>query len=222
MKTITAWLSDWRHALTALGFAALAIVAAIFVPERRWEKLGELLERIAEDPAGTAVLIGVIGGAITTLRGAWLRQPPPPVIALLATLALAAPLAGCGASALRTHATIATVASVTLGQAAPLVAPACDTALTACHGAVTCIDETAERCRAAAAAVEGLTIATRGYVDAIEVASLADEGAALPALLSGLAALARGWAAAAALLDGLGVALPTLPAGVGALLGGAS
>lgn len=76
MKPAMRWISDWRHALTALGFAALAIVAAIFVPERRWEKLGELIERIAEDPAGAAVIVSVLAGAITTLRGAWLRQPP--------------------------------------------------------------------------------------------------------------------------------------------------
>jgi hypothetical protein len=84
-----------KHALIAMGFAALAVVAAIFVPEARWEKLGVLLERIVEDPAGAAVAVSLIAGAITTLRGAWMRQPPPPAIAFLMALSLAS-LTGCG------------------------------------------------------------------------------------------------------------------------------
>lgn len=222
MKPAIRWISDWRHALTAMGFAALAIVAAIFVPERRWEKLGELIERIAEDPAGAAVIVSVIAGAVTTLRGAWMRQPPPAALVLLAALACAAPLTGCGASALRTHATIGSVAAVTLGQAAPLVAPACDVALTQCRGEVACVTETAERCRVATGAVEGLVLVTRGYLDAIEVASLADEGEVMPALLTGLSRLVVRWAEVVALLGRFGVALPALPALASSLLGGGS
>lgn len=141
---------------------------------------------------------------------------------LLAALACAAPLTGCGASALRTHATIGSVAAVTLGHAAPLVAPACDVALTQCRGEVACVTETAERCRVATGAVEGLVLVTRGYLDAIEVASMADEGEVMPALLTGLSRLVVRWAEVVALLGRFGVALPALPALASSLLGGGS
>jgi len=127
---------------------------------------------------------------------------------------------GCGASALRTHATIATIAAGTLASTAPLVAPACDAALAGCDGGAACIDSTAERCRVAAVAAEGALVATRGYIDAIDVASLADEGLVLPALLSLASALAARWAEVVAALAGVGVTLPALD--LGALLGGAS
>lgn len=209
MKAAVTWISDWRHALIALAFGALAIVAAVFVPESRWEKLGLLVERIAEDPAGFVVLIGVIGGAITTLRGAWMRTPPPAALVLLALLPF---LGGCGASALRTHATIATVASVAVASAAPAVPAACDAALTSCDGAQPCVDETAERCRVAARATDGLVAAVRGYVDAVEVATYADEGQTLPALLAAWQGLVRLWPSVVAALGALGVTVPTLPA----------
>lgn len=137
---------------------------------------------------------------------------------LLALVCL--PALGCGASALRTHATIATIAAGTLASTAPLVAPACDAALAGCDGAAACIDSTAERCRVAAVAAEGALVATRGYIDAIDVASLADEGLVLPALLSLASALAARWAEVVAALAGVGVTLPALD--LGALLGGAS
>ena len=72
----------------------------------------------------------------------------------------------------------------------------------------------------AGAAAEGALLATRGYIDAIEVASLADEGLVLPALLALASALAARWAEVVAALAGVGVALP--PLDLGALLGGAS
>jgi hypothetical protein len=248
MKAFQTWISDWRHALTALAFGALALVAAIWVPDHRWAKLGELLERIAEDPAGAAVMVSLLAGAVTTLRGAWLRQPPggPPAsgaagagpgkrptaivdndldrrivpVALVLVACLGA--SGCGASALRQHATIASVSSAALAAAAPLVPAACDAALTACHGSEGCVTPTADRCRIAAASVEVAVASVRGYADAIEVASLADEGEVMPALLSALGGVTRLWAELVAALASLDVELPALPALASALLGGAS
>ncbi len=138
--------------------------------------------------------------------------------ALVLACLVCLPALGCGASALRTHATIATIAAGTLASTAPLVAPACDAALAGCDGAAVCIDSTVERCRVATVAAEGALVATRGYIDAIDAASLADEGLVLPALLSLASALAARWAEVVAALAGVGVTLPALD--LGALLGG--
>lgn len=163
------------------------------------------------------ILAGV--GAVGALLLAVLRPMLLPPVALVLVAFLGT---GCGASALRTHATIGSVAAVALGQAAPLVAPACDVALAGCHGEVACVTETAERCRVASGAVEGLVVVTRGYLDAIEVASLADEGEVMPALLTGLSRLVVRWAEVVALLGRFGVALPALPDVAATMIGGGS
>jgi hypothetical protein len=161
------------------------------------------------------ILAGV--GAVGALLLAVLRPMlvPPAALVLVAFLG-----SGCGASALRTHATIATVASIAIGGAAPLVAPTCDAALTACHGEAQCVSETAERCRVAGASVDGLALATRAYIDAIEVASMAEEGETLPALMTGLSRLVVRWGEVVALLGRFGVELPALPAMASSLLSG--
>lgn len=97
-SSIPAWVTQWKHLLITLCFATLALVAAIFVPDERFDKLGTLIERMAQDPAGAAVIVSVIAGAITTLRGAWVRQPPPTAVLLIA---LALPvLTSCGGAQL--------------------------------------------------------------------------------------------------------------------------
>jgi hypothetical protein len=161
------------------------------------------------------ILAGV--GAVGALLLAVLRPMliPPAALVLVAFLG-----SGCGASALRTHATIGTVAAVTLGGAAPLVAPACDAALTACQREPQCIAETAERCRLASASFDGLAVVTRSYLDAIEVASMADEGEVLPALMAGLSRLVVRWGEVVALLGRFGVELPALPTAASSLLSG--
>lgn len=163
------------------------------------------------------ILAGV--GAVGAMLLAILR----PMLVRPAALVLVAFLgSGCGASALRQHATIASVSSAALAAAAPLVPAACDAALTACHGSEGCVVPTAERCRIAAASVEVTVASVRGYADAIEVASMADEGEVMPALLSALGGVTRLWAALVAALASLDVELPALPALAASLLGGAS
>lgn len=186
--------------VVALGLVLVALVVV-------WLTAGE--EHRSEILAG----IGAVGAVLLSALPAILRR-----VAVLIPIALLVALPGCGASALRQHATIATVAAGTLAATAPLAAPACDAALASCEGRSQCIDETAERCRLAAAALEGAGAATRAYLDGLEVAVLADEGAVLPALLAALGALARAWGEAAATLAALGVELPALPS-LGALLG---
>jgi len=174
------------------------------------------------DELAATALGGALAYAVPASRGIP-GKVPIQVIAIAVGLGAGALMGtGCGASALRTHATIATVASASLGAAAPLVAPSCDLALVQCAHAEPCVTETAERCRVAAAATEGLIASTALYIDAIDAAALADEGLVMPALLALAVALARGWAAAVAALAGVGVTLPALPPIVGSLVGGAS
>lgn len=73
MKTIPA-----QHLVAAVSFGTLAVVALIFVPDERLAKLVTLVGRVIEDPAGALAALSLLAGAITTLRAAWLRQPPPP------------------------------------------------------------------------------------------------------------------------------------------------
>ncbi len=200
-KTPTGTRIEWPTvAVLGLVLAALVVVW-VTGPEHR----GDILASVG---AVGAVLLAVLRPMLI----------PPAALALLVVVGAS----GCGASALRAHATIATVAAVTLGGAAPLVDPACDAALTACQREPTCLAETAGRCRAASAAVDGLALMTRGYLDAIEVASMADEGAAMPALMTGLSRLVVRWGEVAAYLLRFGVELPALPALASSLLGGAS
>lgn len=239
MKTIPI-----THILAALGFAALGVVAAIFVPEARWEKLADLVSRIVEDPAGATVAVSLIAGAITTLRAAWLRQPPGgppppagggdadgpptrprrplrvPVDARRATLVLGAlVLSGCGASALQTHATIAVAMEAGLGVSRPLLAPACDVAATSCAADAVCLEGVARDCRAAVASWEVTHAAVLAYVEALQAADLAGDEGVLPALGMVLAASSRAWASTVAALALVGVTLPALPDAAGALLG---
>lgn len=235
MKTIPV-----PHALVALGFAALAVVAAIFVPPAMVDKLGALLERIARDPAGATVIVSVVAGAVTTLRAAWVRRPPgdgpppappsdqdgPPtrprrasrLDALRVAIGLGLLLPGCGASALSTHASIAVGLEASLGVSRGLIAPACDVSLTACHGDQACLDGVAHDCRSAVAAWEVGHAAVLGYVEALQAASLADDGAVLDALAMVLATTARTWAATVSALATVGVTLPAIPDAAAPLL----
>lgn len=191
---------SWQTVVVLVAFIAAAVVVWVTSPEHR----GDILATLA-----------VVGPAVLAAMQPMLRGP---ALALLVVLGAS----GCGASALRQHATIASVSSAALAAAAPMVPAACDAVLTACHGSEGCVMPTAERCRIAAASVEVAVASVRGYADAIEVASLADEGDVMPALLVALGGVTRLWAALVAALASLGVELPALPAFAAALLGGAS
>lgn len=181
---------EWQTVVVLVAFVAAAVVVWTVAPDHR----GDILATLA-----------VVGPAVLAVMRPMLV--PPAALLLVACLGAS----GCGASALRTHATIATVASIAVGGAAPLVAPACEAAMSSCQREPACLTETAERCRVASRAMDGAVAGVRGYIDAVEVASLADEGAALPALLAGWQALARLWPTVVAALAAFGVALPALP-----------
>lgn len=201
-ESLTGALSriSWPTAAVLVAIIAAIVVVWVTSPDHRGDILAAL---------------GTVGALLLAIMRPMLRGP---ALALLVVLGAS----GCGASALRQHATIASVSSAALAAAAPMVPAACDAALTACHGSEGCVTPTAERCRIAAASVEVAVASVRGYADAIEVASLADEGEVMPALLTALGGVTRLWAALVAALTSLGVELPALPALASTLLGGAS
>lgn len=135
---------------------------------------------------------------------------PPPLCALV-VLTLA--LTGCGASALRTHSTIATVARVSVVTAGEAIARTCEVALSRCTDEA-CIERTSADCTVAGTAAEAAIDGVRAYVDVIEVAALADEGQVAASLDLAVQAMARLYEAlrdALASLPSLGVTLPPLP-----------
>lgn len=131
------------------------------------------------------------------------------VIAVLVAIALT----GCGASALRTHSTIATVARVSVVTAGEAIARTCEVALSRCTDEA-CIERTSADCTVAGTAAEAAIDGVRAYVDVIEVAALADEGQVAASLDLAVQAMARLYNAlrdALASLPSLGVTLPPLP-----------
>ena len=199
-KTIVSWPT----------VAALALVLAAFVAVWTTAEGEHRSEMLAGLGAVGAVLLAALPGALRRAR------------ILVPLLLVALPLTGCGASALRTHATVGTVAAVAVASTAPLVEPACAVALTDCHGDAACVDRTGDVCLAASRAHDAARAGVSAYLDAIEVAALADEGEVLPALATGLRGLAALWEAARVALEPLHVELPALPPVVLTLLGGAS
>lgn len=209
------------HLVTGVACASLFVVALIFVPDERLAKLAKLAGRILEDPAGAVAAVSLVAGAITTLRAAWVRVPPSetprsrPTIPPGATMALALSLAlatqGCGASALRMHSTAASIASATIGDLDVRVAGACGVALSSCRGEAVCREETAERCRVAAHAAEGLVASVRAYHDGITAATYADEGEVLPALMAAWRGIRDAWPAIRAALTAIGLDVSWTP-----------
>lgn len=135
---------------------------------------------------------------------------------LLALLAL--PLLAC-ANALSVHATIGTVASAAIVSTAPLVPAACDRELSACADAA-CVERVGAGCHEVAQVFEVTTAATRAYVDAVRLASLAEEGDVLAVLLPAARSLKVSWDALALILGRHGITIPSLD--LMGLLGGGS
>lgn len=170
-------------------------------PTRPQRRTVDRIERV-EYPPGTREAMRT---SVRLLR--WGR-----VGSLLGTLALVA-LTGCGASALRTHSTIATVARVSVVTAGEAIARTCEVALSRCTDEA-CIERTSADCTVAGTAAEAAIDGVRAYVDVIEVAALADEGQVAASLDLAVQTMARLYNAlrdALASLPSLGVTLPPLP-----------
>lgn len=119
-------------------------------------------------------------------------------------------LSACSPSALQTHATIALVASHTLEVTRASALSTCAALRDTCAADAACIESTRADCLAVADAQDVAVAAVSSYVDAVEIAALADEGRVMEALRFALEAAAGAWAELGARLAVVGIALPSL------------
>jgi hypothetical protein len=123
-------------------------------------------------------------------------------------------LSACSPSALRTHATIALVASHTLEVTRASALAACAALRDTCAADAVCIERTRTDCLAVADAQDATVAAVATYIDGIELAALADEGRVMEALRFTLEAAERVWVSFGERLATIGIALPSLGGGL--------
>jgi hypothetical protein len=170
--------------LGAAGTLATAIMPAL----RRQRASAERRERATITPpadrAGHASIPALLVAAIVVLGA----------VAIVATCA-----AGCSPSAIRVHATTATIATTALAGARPVLLEAVDTAIARCDAApleerASCLDEAERTHRRAGVVFDSAVLATGAYRDGIETAALAGDDPAVDAALDrGLAAVRDRW-----------------------------
>lgn len=119
-------------------------------------------------------------------------------------------LSACSPSALQTHATIALIASHTLEVTRASALSTCAALRDTCAADAACIESTRTNCLAVADAQDVAVAAVSSYVDAVEIAALADEGRVMEALRFALEAAASAWAELGARLAVVGIALPSI------------
>ena len=143
---------------------------------------------------------------------------PTAWVAMLALAAVLATCGGCGAGVLQTHATVATVAGVTLGGARDVLHDARSADLDGCeaiedrNAALACLDERTPRWAPALLALESTRVVLAGYIEGIELARVAGDGEdVLMALVRSVARLVAKYDALAEALRGVGVEAPLLP-----------
>jgi hypothetical protein len=129
----------------------------------------------------------------------------------IALVSMLLALTGCGASALRTHQTIATIARVSVVAAHPAIDAACEVRMHQCTDA-TCLDGVRRDCETAIIARGVVHEAVESYVDTIKIAAHAEEGRVGPALDTALTMLARAYETARdTIARTTGYQLPELP-----------
>lgn len=218
---------EWPTAVVLVAVLAALVAVWITAPDHR----GDILAAIGGGGAAVLALMRALippppplpptaptsGGPSAADDDSDDTQPPTPrrplrVDARRATLVLGLlMLTGCGASALRAHSTAASIASATIGDLDVRVSGACAVALSSCRGEATCREQTAERCRVAARAAEGLVASVRAYHDGITAATYADEGEVLPALLAVWRGIHDAWPAIRAALTAIGLDVSWTP-----------
>ncbi|MBK8260244.1 MAG: hypothetical protein IPK80_02780 [Nannocystis sp.] len=214
-------------------FAALFGVWALSSPEQRADLL-----------TGVAAVGGVVLSLMRALLSAQQQRPPAPPppphangrdpdpledvdemrlhrVAPVVAVVLAGALAGCGPSALATHARVYAFAAVTLEASQASLVAACTSARDACSGDAACLADAEGECRAAALAQDATRDAVATYEGVIRAAALADSGDVMGSLMVALSLAASAWASLGARLGDVGIALPALPAWVSGAIGGA-
>lgn len=219
---------EWPTAAVLLGvLASMTAVWALASPEQRADLL-----------TGVGALGSVVLAVMRAMLSLHAPPPPPPsahgsangldhdpldddrpsrlppALRVAAAVLVIAALPGCGASALRTHARVAVVASSALAVSHATLVETCAALRDSCAGDAACIAPHRERCEDAAVAQDGARDAVAAYIGALEVAHLADgEADVLGALMLALDVARRAWEGAARALAALGIALPALPGG---------
>ena len=227
--------SDLLGILAVLGTTAAAVMRAAFgaeapAPKRvgyDFRKCSECRREVAveghaegcskrddDDPgAGGEVLADgppTVPQRVSSRRNTLLRKASTLVIAArmmgLSTLVLV----GCSPSALQTHATIALVASHTLEVTRASALATCAALRDSCAADAACVEHTRADCLAVADAQDATVAAVAVYVDAVELAALADEGRVMDALRFALEAASRAWVSLGERLAVVGISLPAL------------
>jgi hypothetical protein len=226
---------EWPTAIVLCAlFAALFGVWALSSPEQRADLL-----------TGVAAVGGVVLSLMRALLSAQQQRPPAPpppphangsdpdpleeldeshlqrTIAPVVAVVLAGALAGCGPSALATHARVYAFAAVTLEASQASLVAACTSARDACAGEASCLADAESECRAAALAQDATRDAVATYEGVIRAAALADSGDVMGSLMVALSLAASAWASLGARLADVGLSLPALPAWVSGAIGGA-
>lgn len=133
---------------------------------------------------------------------------------MLALVALAWLLGGCGGGAIRAQARAATVAVVALEGAHRLAMEATETRLDACE-TIPCTESVEADMAPVVAVHDAARVALTGWVEALQLALVAGEDEqVLGALLVAAGRWAALWGQLAAAMSAVGVELPTLPTGI--------
>lgn len=120
-------------------------------------------------------------------------------------------LSGCGASALRGHATATVIATIAVASAEDVYLAHLDAAQSECLDE-DCIDAARMSHRPAESAIALARVAVRTYRDAVEIAAEADETQdVIAALVTAALRLVARWAEVVAVMATLGVDVPALP-----------
>jgi hypothetical protein len=144
-------------------------------------------------------------------RGAYVVEAAVLALVLAAIAWLAS---GCGASALRQHATAARLTMVALDTAGDAIVEGTQAAVDACPAPgdparPACIEQVSEVSRAAAASRDALIAPAHAWRDAILAAAAdPDSPDVMAALTAAASAIARHWASFAGALSALGVDVP--------------
>lgn len=203
---------DWSSVVLISVCVVCGTVAASLL---FWRDPG-LVERLDWGTIGIGAA-AAFSGLVQMMRAAGLWKNAAAL--LLAAGIGAATLSGCGASALTSHATAATVLTVATAGASELAVESVQMALDQCSDEP-CIARVEEAGRVVTVAQEGLRLATLTYREAVEVAAAAESGDdLLSALVAALARVVREWDALVAVLrEQLSADLPMLPASVRAMV----
>ena len=204
--------------LAMLGTAGAAVMRAAFgAPEASKPKRIDVPRDDDDDPGAGGEVLAKEPPTVPRrrsqardtlmLRALEAGAPSTSILAGALTLAL---LVGCSPSALRTHATIALVASHTLEVTRASALASCAALRDTCAADAACIESARSNCLAVADAQDATVAAVAVYVDAVELAALADEGRVMDALRFALEAASRAWVSLGERLAVVGISLPAL------------